>query len=63
MPSAIKALLLLATVLGALNVAQVTGILMFSSGASLQAAILQGGIAFGGTITLVMVIVGAMKLL
>jgi hypothetical protein len=55
-PTARKALLILVAVLAALIVALITAWLVLSTGALVQTAILYGGGAFGGTATLIILI-------
>jgi hypothetical protein len=55
-PTTHKALLILVAVLAALIVALITAWLVRSTGAPIQTAILSGGGAFGGTTTLIILI-------
>lgn len=55
-PPIVKALLMTVTVLVGIIVGLVTGILSRAGGSSVPAAIRHGGVAFGGTVSLVILI-------
>lgn len=62
-PTPIKSLLVLLALLIGIVVGLVTGVLARTAGASLTAAVRDGGIAFGGTVTLVILILDSLALL
>jgi hypothetical protein len=61
-PTVVKALLMTLAVLSAIIVSIVAGILSRASGTSLPTAIRHGGVAFGGTVTLAVLVMTAVGL-
>jgi hypothetical protein len=61
--SVVRLLIVTVAVLVGIVVGLVTGVLMYSAGKSWQMAVRDGGIAFGGTVTLVLAVMAAADLL